>query len=166
MKISAKAEYALRAVTYLASRYGEGSVPIHDIAQQKGIPLKFLEQILLQLKAAGYAASKRGAKGGYRLARDPKGITLAEIVRLMEISLAPVSCIPQCRPPEEPCGCARADACDLGWVWRDIYTYTASLLENVTFQDVCEQKGKELTCQGLPSLPHSPGERRTECSEH
>jgi len=140
MKISARADYALRAVTYLASRYGHGALPIHDIAKHKDIPLKFLEQILLQLRHAGYVESKRGSKGGYCLAKDPADITLAEIVRLMEISLAPVSCIPQTRPLEEPCGCERAAKCDLGWIWRDIHTYTASLLERVTFRDVCDHQ--------------------------
>ena len=140
MKISARADYALRAVTYLASRYGGECVPIHDIAKHKDIPLKFLEQILLRLKAAGYAESKRGSKGGYRLAMDPKKITLAEIVRAMEISLAPVTCIPESRSLKEPCGCERADACDLGWIWRDIHSYTTSLLESITFQDVCDHK--------------------------
>ncbi len=164
MKISAKAEYALRAVTYLASRYGEGCVPIHDIARAKNIPLKFLEQILLQLKASGYAESKRGAKGGYNLAKDPKDITLAEIVRLMEISLAPVRCIPQGGLPEQPCGCERVDTCDLGWVWRDIYTYTASLLENVTFRDVCEHKVKSQGCPAGKPLLNTSWERRAMCS--
>jgi Rrf2 family protein len=85
MKISAKAEYACLAVLELALRAGQ-SEPVRaaDIAEANDIPQRFLVQILLQLKGAGYVASVRGAAGGYRLAREPEQINLWEIIESID----------------------------------------------------------------------------------
>ncbi len=139
MWISAKGEYALRAVLHLASSYGQGFVRIEDISKAQRIPMKFLEQILLVLKKAGYLKSKRGSGGGYFLTKKPEEIHLAEIIRTMEVSLAPVDCISEntCAP------CAQESSCDFQWLWRDIKAKTVSILEKTTFQDVCDKrKGK------------------------
>lgn len=83
--VSAKTEYACVALFELAARYHSGEpVRIRTIAEQHGIPSRFLVQILLQLKGAGLVASTRGAAGGYRLAREPGEINLAEVKQLME----------------------------------------------------------------------------------
>jgi Rrf2 family protein len=85
MLFSAKAEYACLAMLELAARYGDPRpVRLADIADRHGIPQRFLVQILLQLKGGGLVASTRGAAGGYQLARAPDGITLADILGVVD----------------------------------------------------------------------------------
>ena len=93
MKLSVRGEYALRALLVLGLNYGKDVVRIQAISQQQNIPKKFLEQILNDLKGMGAVQSRRGAAGGYRLARAPQNITLASVVRHVEGALAPVSCV-------------------------------------------------------------------------
>jgi Rrf2 family protein len=84
VKISAKVEYASIAMLELASRYGtDQPMRIRDIADRHGIPSRFLVQILLQLKGAGYVASTRGAAGGYRLVKKPSKITLGQVMKVI-----------------------------------------------------------------------------------
>lgn len=85
MKLSAKTEYACLAMLQLAQDYESGEpVQIRRIADEHGIPSRFLVQILLQLKGAGLVASTRGAAGGYRLTRSPREISLADVIEVME----------------------------------------------------------------------------------
>ena len=90
MRISAKADYALRAMAELAAAAGEGPVKGERVASAQGIPLKFLENILLELRRAGLVASQRGAEGGYWLARPPAEISLAAVIRAVDGPLANV----------------------------------------------------------------------------
>ena len=85
MNLSAKTEYACVAVMELAARYGSGELArIKDIADAHSIPSRFLVQILLQLKSAGYVESTRGAAGGYRLIKNPAEITLGEVMAVID----------------------------------------------------------------------------------
>lgn len=90
MRISSKGLYALEAMIRLARNYPERPTKIHDIAVQEEIPEKFLELILLNLKAARLVESIRGANGGYRLRRAPNKIFLGEIIRIIDGPLAPM----------------------------------------------------------------------------
>jgi Rrf2 family protein len=92
MKLSARTEYACLAMLQLAQDYDHGEpVQIRRIADEQGIPARFLVQILLQLKGASLVISTRGASGGYRLARPPRRISLAEVVEVMEGTERPKS---------------------------------------------------------------------------
>jgi Rrf2 family protein len=94
--MSKKCKYALKALIRLGKEYGSGNLSLtDDIARSEHIPKKFLEQILLNLKHAGYVRSKQGSKGGYRLVQDPNHITLAEIYRLFDGAIALVPCVSQ-----------------------------------------------------------------------
>ena len=84
MRISAKGEYAIRALLDLAVHHGEGLVPIQEVARRQGIPQRYLEQVLLLLKRAGILESKRGSAGGYQLVRPPAGISVGEVLRAVE----------------------------------------------------------------------------------
>src|SRR5215467_8368810 len=85
MKVSAKTEYACLAMLELAAHYGSNEpVRIRTIADEHGIPSRFLVQILLQLKGAGFVASTRGAAGGYQLVKPPEEITLGEVMAVIE----------------------------------------------------------------------------------
>ena len=84
MRISAKGEYAIRALLDLTLHQageGGGLVTIQDVARRQGIPARYLEHVLLQLKRAGFLQSKRGATGGYRLARAPHAVSVGEVLR-------------------------------------------------------------------------------------
>ena len=90
MRISAKADYAVRAAIELAAAPDGKAVPAERIATSQGIPLNFLEHILLELRIAGVVRSQRGTDGGYRLAKEPRLITIADIIRAVEGPLATV----------------------------------------------------------------------------
>ncbi|NLG89565.1 MAG: Rrf2 family transcriptional regulator [Clostridiaceae bacterium] len=90
MRLSRKSEYALLALVDLARRYEKGRAKIIEVADNNGIPKKYLEQIFLQLKGAGYVRSIKGSNGGYELAKSPSKISVAEIIRLIDGPLASV----------------------------------------------------------------------------
>ncbi len=129
MRLSAKADYALRASVALAS-HGDGPVKADTVARAQSIPLRFLEQILLELKHAGIVASQRGAEGGYRLARPPDAIRLADVIRAVEGPLANVRGV----RPEELVYEGRANA--LREVFVALRANIRAVLEEVTVADV------------------------------
>ncbi len=87
MKISKKTQYALRALIEFTHHHGRPPLLRRDIAQKQHIPLQFLEHILLTLKHAGLLASHRGVRGGYSLIKQPRQITLGQVIRIMDGSL-------------------------------------------------------------------------------
>ncbi len=89
MRLTTRSEYGLLALIFLARQDPAGCFSVEAIAQAQQIPAKFLEQILLALKRAGYVRSVRGSRGGYRLAKPAAQITIAEVVRLLDGALAP-----------------------------------------------------------------------------
>jgi Rrf2 family protein len=91
--LSMKAKYGLRAVFQLAAEFGQGPVLISKLAAKQGIPKKFLEQILLELKNGGVLQSKLGKGGGYYLGRSPQQVTLGQVIRVLDGPLAPVPCV-------------------------------------------------------------------------
>src|SRR5437879_1982641 len=130
MRVSAKADYALRAAAELAAAEGKGHVKGEQLARAQGIPPKFLENILLELRHAGLVQSQRGAEGGYWLARPADEITLAEIIRAVEGPLANVRGF---RPDElEYMGSAER----LRDVWIAVRANLRFVLETVTLADV------------------------------
>jgi Rrf2 family cysteine metabolism transcriptional repressor len=132
MKISQKGLYALQAMMRLARRYNEGAIRIRDIAYDEGLPEKFLELILLELKNARMVESVRGAKGGYRLRRPPSEIYLAQIIRLMDGALAPFGDAEQLRDLIESDVEHRA----LYQVFLDVRDAAAHILENTSLGDI------------------------------
>lgn len=91
MKLSKKSEYGLRALIELALTHGKATLQRQEIAARQHIPIEFLEQILLMLKRAGLVSSRRGMKGGYALIKQPKDITLGQVIRILDGPLAPIS---------------------------------------------------------------------------
>ena len=130
MRVSAKADYALRACIQLAAAEGEGHVKGERIAQAQDVPLKFLENILGDLRQAGLVRSQRGAEGGYWLARPADEITLAEVIRAVEGPLANVRGV---RPDSVTYPGAAEPLRD---VWIAVRASLRSVLEVVTLADV------------------------------
>jgi Rrf2 family cysteine metabolism transcriptional repressor len=135
MKLSVRGEYALRALLVLSLNYGQGVVRIQTISTEQNIPKKFLEQILNDLKSMGAVESRRGAGGGYRLARPPEEITLASIVRHVEGALAPVSCVSD--RFYEKCTCPDEARCPIREVMKEVREALVNIMERVTLADLC-----------------------------
>jgi Rrf2 family protein len=149
MKISRTSEYALKALIELAIDYDKGSTValISNVAKRKGIPQKYLEQILLSLRNAGILVSKRGVGGGYSLSRPPVNISLGEIIRAVEGSLSPVSCV----SIGSHINCLEESSCGLYSVMLEVRDAISSVLDNTSLKDVVrrtldliDQKNKTL----------------------
>jgi len=130
MRISAKADYAVRAVVELAADDGEKPLKAERIANAQGIPLNFLENILGELRHAGLVRSHRGAEGGFRLARPPEEITVADVIRAVEGPLASV----RGAPPEEAAYNGAANS--LPRVWIAVRVNLRRVMEAVTIADI------------------------------
>src|ERR1051325_11589205 len=129
MRVSAKADYAVRAAAELAASE-EGPVKGEKLADAQDIPLQFLEHILLELKHAGIVRARLGAKGGYWLAKPADEVTIADIVRAVEGPIAPV----QSAPPESIE--YRGNAEHLQEVWIAVRASLRTVLEHVTLADL------------------------------
>jgi Rrf2 family transcriptional regulator, cysteine metabolism repressor len=132
MKLSMKSEYACLALIDLAEHYTEGLVKSDEIASRKKLPKKFLDQILFILRNAGYVKSKRGINGGYRLAKDPADITIAEIIRIMDGPLAPVHSVSTYFYEKTPIEQNKK----LLKLLKEIRDYIATRMENTTLADL------------------------------
>lgn len=133
MKISTKGRYALRIMLELALQLDNGYVSLKDISKSQDVSDKYSEQIINQLSKAGFVASVRGAKGGYRLSYPPEHYTVGSILRLLEGSLAPVSCIDSSTPANK---CNRASQCVTIEVWEKIRDAVDNVVDNITLQDL------------------------------
>lgn len=131
MRISKKAEYALRALVAIGRQPGR-SWPIQELATGENIPIKFLEQILLSLRRAGILASKRGVGGGYTMVRMPAEISLGEVVTIFDGSTAPVACAAE--KPSEPCSCPDQRTCPLRLVMKNVRKQMNALFAGVTIE--------------------------------
>lgn len=140
MKLTTRGQYASRAMLDLAERYHEGAVVIEEIARRQGIPKKYLERLLLDLKGAGLVQSIRGRQGGYRLLRPPQEITLGEVVRAMEGPIAPLACVDEDAP--QPCDCPCADVCGLRTVWAEVRDAIAGVLDNTSLETIRQRTEK------------------------
>ena len=137
MKLSLRSEYALRALQVLALHREQAVVRIQTISQEQNIPKRFLEQILNDLKSAGLVRSKRGAAGGYSLARPPEEITLAAVVRHLEGALAPVSCVSE--RFYEKCSCPDESRCAIRSVMKEIRDAVVAIAERVTLAEIASR---------------------------
>lgn len=129
MRVSAKADYAVRAAAELAAAEA-GPIKGERLADAQDIPLQFLEHILLELKHAGIVRARRGAKGGYWLARPADDVTIAEIIRAVEGPIANV----QSLPPEEIVYSGNSE--HLQTVWIAVRASLRGVLEQVTLADL------------------------------
>jgi len=134
MRLSTKGEYASRAMLELSLHYEEKPLHIRDISRAQDIPQRFLEQILLQLKRAGYLRSRKGPDGGYHLSKPPSEINVAEVIRVMDGPLAPIDCVSV--TAHEVCPHERY--CSLRWLWKEVRDAVAEILERTTFSDLVQ----------------------------
>ena len=134
MKLSRKADYALRVMLTLVERRGDGPLSMTELARLNDVPKRFLEHIMLDLKSQGWVDSAPGRKGGYRLVRDPAGITMGQVVRHFDGLMAPMGCVSLTR--FEPC--SQAPACRFRRVLLEVRNSTAQFLDNLTLAQVAQ----------------------------
>lgn len=138
MKLSTRGRYGTRMMVDLAFHYGTGPILLKDIAERQEVSKKYLEHLISPLLAAGLVRSVRGARGGYILGREPAKINLAEIIQVLEGSMAPVNCV------DDPGLCHRVKFCVTYEIWGKIKGAVTEVLSSVTLQDMVErQKSKE-----------------------
>lgn len=135
--LSKKTQYAFKALMYLAQHKDDGPILIAEIAKKKKIPLKFLENILLELKKGGILESKKGKGGGYFFAEDPGKIYLAKVMRLLEGPIALLPCVSlnfyqKCKNCDEK-------FCGLNHIMCDVRDASLSILEKRTVADIAAQ---------------------------
>ena len=133
--LSKKTQYAFKALIYLSDNYKRGPVLISEISLQKKIPLKFLENILLELRKAGVLESKKGKGGGYYFAMDPKQVSLAKVMRLLDGPIALLPCVSlnfyeKCKDCEE-------EVCGLNRMMIQVRDATLQVLEHKSLADLC-----------------------------
>ncbi len=149
MRISTKGDYATRALQDLALHYDRGPIPIEKIASRQGLPVRYLEQLLLNLKRSGFLLSKRGVNGGYSLAKAPGQITLGDILRAVDGPIEPIYCLTQ-SPREE---CAYETDCVLRDVWADVNRAVSAIVDRTTLQDLCDRIGSKSVRPAMAETP-------------
>jgi Rrf2 family protein len=136
--LSKKTQYALKALGYLAARYGKGPVLISEISKEKKIPIKFLESILLELKQKEILDSKKGKGGGYFLIQHPKKITLAQAIRIVGGPIALVPCVSL--NFYEKCTDCDEKVCGLYKAMQQTRDATLKILEKKTIFELVDSK--------------------------
>ena len=142
MRLSKRGEYGLRTMIMLAESSPNGPPPammqIREISEREQISPKFLEQILLTLKNAGFLHSKMGIGGGYYLARPASEITLGQIFRVLDGPVAPIRCVSQMA--YEPCGCPDEETCGLRLVMGDVRNAIVDILDHTSLADITKRQ--------------------------
>jgi Rrf2 family transcriptional regulator, cysteine metabolism repressor len=146
---STKAEYGVRVMAHLAKRGGDDPISLGSIADAEGLPLAYLEHLVQRLRKAGLVESRRGAHGGYTLAREAGEITMAEVVRALEGDIAPIECISA--DADGVLICSReaandgADPCPTKLLWTRVRGSIVHTLEEMTLQDLVKPQRKKAT---------------------
>lgn len=150
MKLTRRCEYALRTLIRMgvAHSFGREVVGVADLAEAERLPLKFVEQILLQLRGGGCIETKRGRHGGYRIAKPLNEIKIGSIVRLFDGRLAPIACASETE--YERCSCPDEEHCGLRMLMIDVRNAIAGILDGYTLGDVVEVTLRKIKRDGLP----------------
>jgi len=155
MMFSTKAEYGVRVMVDLARRGSDDPVPLAEIAEHEGLPLAYLEHLVARLRRAGLVDSRRGAHGGYLLARAPELITMAEVVEALEGAIAPIECISS--DPDGTLRCVREvdpqRVCTTKLLWTRVRGSIVETLEQTTLAELVPP---EALIELEPLPPHRP----------
>ena len=135
MKVSTRGEYGVRAMVALAKNYGNGPMSIAAISRASSIPTAYLEQLIGPLRRAELVESKRGAQGGYLLARSPELIRVGDVYRVMEGPVAPMDCVSE---DESQQTCPLIDGCETRPVWLRMRDAITDALDSITLQDLID----------------------------
>ena len=141
MKLSTKGDFATRVLLELSAAEGPRALSVHELSGRTGISAKYLEQIMVRLRAANVVRSTRGARGGYELAKSAQELTVGEVVRLMDGPLAPSPCASQ--SAHVPCPayrCPTEEHCVLRSLWLDVREAISEVLDGTTFAELVHRQ--------------------------
>jgi Rrf2 family protein len=134
VRVSKRTDYALRAMFTLVDHFGGAPIPIRELARRNDVPKRFLEQIMLHLKAQGWVNSVAGIRGGYLLAKSPAKITMGEIVRHFDGILAPIDCVSVTGYKR----CSQESVCRFRRVFLDARNYVAGVMDRATLAEIAK----------------------------
>ena len=143
MRVSKRTDYALRALFTLVDHFGGAPIPIRELARRNDVPKRFLEQIMLHLKAQGWVDSVAGIRGGYLLAKSPAKITMGEVVRHFDGILAPIHCV----SVTDYKRCSQEPVCRFRRVFLDARNYVAGVMDKATLAEIA--KGSPVSKQEI-----------------
>ncbi|HLV27397.1 MAG TPA: Rrf2 family transcriptional regulator [Gemmatimonadales bacterium] len=146
MRITTWAEYGLICALHLAHREEEGPVSGREIATREQLPPDYVEQILLRLRRAGLISSTRGAKGGYRLAKTPRDISVRDVIAASELTTFDLHCVTH---PVGEARCSAAHDCSIRPVWILLQQRIDDVLEGVRLSDLMKQESEVRATVGL-----------------
>ena len=132
MQLSMRTDYALRALFTLVEHHGGNPIPIGELARRNDVPKRFLEHIMLDLKARGWVESHPGKRGGYLLKKNPAKITMGEVVRHFDGYLAPIACV----SVTDYKRCTQESVCRFRRVLLRARNLVAELMDTATLADV------------------------------
>ena len=136
MKVSSRVHYGLRAMTELARSYRDDRLlSIAEIARSESLPLAYLEQLVGELRRAGLVEGTRGVRGGYRLSRAPRAITVGEVYRVLEGEVAPVECTAE---DYLPGSCAREPVCLSRGIWARVQAAILGVLDDLLISEALQ----------------------------
>ena len=133
MKISTRGRYALRVMIDLAENYNGNYIPLKDIAARQEISQKYLESITAELTKNALLEGQHGKGGGYKLSKDPEGITVGDVLRITEGDLAPIACLEKDAPY-----CTRTQECRTLPMWRELYKLINDYFNGVSLADLMQ----------------------------
>jgi Rrf2 family transcriptional regulator, cysteine metabolism repressor len=142
---STKAEYGIRVMAHLARHDGERPISLATIADAEGLPLAYLEHLVQRLRKAELVESRRGAHGGYTLAREAEDITMAEVVRALEGDIAPIECISADADGVLVCSREHAEPCPTKFLWTRVQGSIVRTLNEMTLDDLVQPLRKKAT---------------------
>ena len=142
MRLSTRGRYGARMMLDLAAHHDQGPTPLRAIAKRQDLSVKYLEQLIIPLKAAGFIRSVRGARGGYTLAQAPDRISVGEIIEILEGGLSLVDCV------EDPKFCRREKECPTKDIWLRMSGRLMEELSALSLQDVMD--GKNISVSSSP----------------
>ena len=136
MMFSTKAEYGVRVLAHLAGRPGDEPTPLGSIAEAEGLPLAYLEHLVQRLRRAELVESRRGAYGGYSLARPAEEIRMAEVVQALEGAIAPIECISSDADGSLVCAREGEAPCPTKLLWTRVQGSIVRTLNEMTLADL------------------------------
>jgi Rrf2 family cysteine metabolism transcriptional repressor len=136
MMFSTKAEYGVRVMAHLAKHNGERPISLATIADSEGLPLAYLEHLVQRLRKAGLVESRRGAHGGYTLAREAEDISMAEVVRALEGEIAPIECITADADGVLVCSREHSEPCPTKFLWTRVQGSIVRTLNEMTLAEL------------------------------
>lgn len=148
---STRGEYGVRLMVELARHYGAGPVSLTEMADHEALPRPYLEQLVVNLRAAGLVVSTRGAHGGYELGRDPAEIHMGAVVRALEGPIAPMVCASE--DPAHAGICGRTGFCNVNILWTRVRDAIVTALDSMTLADLARPRGVHPFHQLLPLDP-------------